>query len=442
MTVTPLTTSVVDPAETALAIADRLIDPAPIIAATGPAATSLSRGLAGTALLHARLSRHDRRFAGAADAHWARAARMNIETPPRTGGVFNGTGALAASLVLGVPYLPDPGRHHASIGRSVRWLASRATAMAAWQRDRRNAGDAGTPWQTFDVINGLAGIGRILLVAAQAGNPDAEPGLHAARDSLTAMIETPDGTRPGWWRPAPQNPAALADPHNVDAANTGLAHGIAGPLAFLAACQLTGHGSIRHAEAIRVASDWLLAWRDGDSWPPQITADDLAATATAPSARGRRDAWCYGAPGIGIALHTAGQALAAPDVVGVGRSAIDALAARPGQWDTEGATLCHGTAGVLLCAGAAGSTSTADTALSELIAQYDPRLSFLFPHSDHGTVTDEPGLLIGAAGIAMLLADIADPATPATWTAALLMPPATGPFRSPFSTTTEGRFPR
>ncbi|MDX6743615.1 lanthionine synthetase C family protein [Actinocorallia sp. A-T 12471] len=447
MTVSPIPTGVLHPVATAVAIADRLIDPVPIITATGPAATSLSRGLAGTALLHARLSRHDRRYAAAADAHWSRATHMNIETPPRTGGVFNGIGALAASLILGTPYLADPGRHQTSVDRSVRWLAARAAAVAAWQRDRRTAGDAGTPWQTFDVINGLAGIGRVLLAAAQEGHADAEEGLHAAQESLIAMIETPDGSRPGWWRPAPQHPAALADPHNVDAANTGLAHGIAGPLAFLAACQLTGHGSVRQAEAIRVASDWLLDWRDGDGWPPQITADDLAGTATAPSTRGRRDAWCYGAPGIGVALHAAGHALADPDLIGLGLAAIDALATRSGRWDTEGATICHGTAGVLLCAAAAGSISTTNAALAELTAQHDPRLPFLFSHSDHGTVTDEPGLLVGAAGIALLFADMAEPETPATWTAALLMPAATrrgerGPFHSLSSATTEGRFPR
>lgn len=445
MTTAPPSARDIDPAELAVAIADRLLDPSPVITAAGPAATSLSRGLAGTALLHARLSRHEDRFAAAADAHWARAARMNIDTPPRTGGVFNGAGALAASLILGTPYLPDPGRHTDSVRRSARWLASRATTMAAWQQDRRDAGDAGTPWQTFDVINGLAGIGRILLAAAQMGHDDAEPGLHAACDSLAAMIETPDGERPGWWRPASRHPAALADPHNIDAANTGLAHGIAGPLAFLAACQVTGYGSARTAGAIRAAAAWLLAWRSGDSWPPQVTADDLAGTAASPSTRGRRDAWCYGAPGIGIALLAAGRALDDPSLSAAGLAAIDALAARPETWDVEGPTLCHGVSGVLLCADAAGSTGTADAAIAELTAQYDPRLPLLFQHSDHGKATSEPGLLVGAAGIAMTLADrsaLATPAVPTAWTAALLLPSPARPFQSLPNATTEGMFPR
>jgi hypothetical protein len=428
-------------ADLAVAIADRLLDPEPIIAAAGPAATSLSRGLAGTALLHARLAATDRRFAAGAHTHWSRAVRINLDTPPRTGGVFNGVGALAASLILGTPYLPDPEPYQGAIRRSVRWLTDRAAAVAAWQRERRDAGRPGTPWQTFDVINGLSGVGRILLAAVHAGHDDAEPGLRAARDSLTAMIANPADDRPGWWRPAPDHPAALTDPHNYDAANTGLAHGIAGPLAFLAACHLTGWGSAAQADAIRTAAHWLLQWRTGDGWAPQVTADDLAGTSHRPSTRGRRDAWCYGAPGIGAALTAAGRALADPELTDAARSAMDALASRPGNWDTEGPTICHGSAGVLLCAEAIASPRTAAFAAESLLAQCDSRLPFFVRHRDHGRAADEPGLLMGAAGVALALADkggvpALSVATP--WTGALLLPP---PIPS-CTDTTEGRFPQ
>ncbi|MFC4585345.1 lanthionine synthetase C family protein [Sphaerisporangium corydalis] len=425
MTTTSPGTRTTDSAGAALAIADRLLDTEPIITAAGSAATSLSRGLAGTALLHARLSRCHPRFATAADLHWTRAARMNISAPPRTGGVFNGVGALAASLILGTPYLPDPGPYQAAVRRSVEWLTARAIAIAAWQQDWLDASQAGMPWQTYDLINGLSGIGRILLAAVQAGHLDAESGLLAASNSLTTMIETPRRDKPGWWRPQPHNPAALSDPHNCDAANTGLAHGIAGPLAFLAECQLAGRGCAAQPDAIRTAAHWLLQWRAGDSWPPQVTVDDLAGTSTSPSSRGRRDAWCYGAPGIGAALFAAGRAVADPRLIEAARSAIDALAVRTGEWDTEGPTVCHGSAGVLLCAGLTGSHVTADLAADALIAQYDPQLPFCFQHRDHGRTIDEPGLLVGAAGIALALADRSGLATrkpPTTWTAALLLP--------------------
>jgi lantibiotic biosynthesis protein len=423
-------------ADLAFSIAERLTDPEPIITAAGPAAASLSRGLAGTALLHARLSTHHPRFEAAAGLHWAQAAQLSSSGPSRAGGIFNGRGALATSLILGAPYLPDPGQHRRSVVRGAKWLASRAAVIAAWQDGRRQRGEAGTPWHTYDVINGLAGIGAVLLAAARAGHADAEPGLAAARDSLTAMIRFPAGGRPGWWRPDPRHPAALADPHNRDAANTGLAHGIAGPLAFLALCQLAGHGGDAQSEAIGVAAQWLLSWQAADGgWPPQVTAEDLAGTAAAPSSRGRRDAWCYGTPGVGTALIAAGLALADQDLAEQGRRAIDAMSSRADTWDTEGPTVCHGSAGVALCAQTAGSTATAARATGELLAQCDPALGFYFRHSDHGVTSDDPGLLTGAAGIALTLAEqggLAAPETAATWTAALLVPSAADlPVRQP-----------
>jgi hypothetical protein len=86
---------------------------------------------------------------------------------------------------------------------------------------------------------------------------------------------------------------------------------------------------------------------------------------------------------------------------------------------------------VLLCAEAAGSSSTADVALT---AQYDPQLPLFFQHRDHGLATDEPGLLVGAAGIVLALADrsgLAAPEVTTAWTAALLLPmPFSIPVRS------------
>ncbi|MEV6984660.1 lanthionine synthetase LanC family protein [Sphaerisporangium sp. NPDC051017] len=117
--------------------------------------------------------------------------------------------------------------------------------------------------------------------------------------------------------------------------------------------------------------------------------------------------------------------------------------ARPvGPARASGPTVCHGSAGVLLCADATGSNGTADIAADALTAQYDPQLPFFFQHHDHGRVTDEPGLLVGAAGIALALVDrsgLAAPEAPIAWTAALLLPT---PFQSPSDATIEGRFPR
>jgi thiopeptide-type bacteriocin biosynthesis protein len=409
-------------AEQALTTATRLLDTRLIREQVpGIRGASLSMGLAGTALLHARLAFIDPVFEEAAGQHWAEASRVGAAHSGGTGGIYSSPGALAASLIIGSGYLNDPGRHWAAATRGTHWLSARAVHLATWQRERISAGGAGTPWHVYDLINGLSGIGRVLLAATVAGHQEAEPGLTAARDTLTEMLLIPDGPRPGWWRPIPQNTHAAADPHNVDGANTGLAHGVAGPMAFLAACESAGYGSTEGRVAIRGAADWLLAWRDGDSWPPQITRANLEEAAPTTSRRGRRYAWCYGAPGIGQALTAAGRVLNDPIPTNAGAGALAALAERSDdQLDAEGPTVCHGHAGKC----AAGSHRAQANAAESVIRCFDRRHLFCFQHAQDRDRRDEPGLLTGAAGVALVLADygnLSAPTVPTRWDAVLLL---------------------
>jgi hypothetical protein len=215
-----------DSVQVALTVAERLLKPEEVIAAVpAPAGGSLAHGLAGTALLYARLSTADRVFAEAAAAHWAQAAIHAKRAGEDGAGTYHSPGGLAASLIIGPPYLPDPQTHHQATARAARWMSSRAVALAEQHREHIASGVVGTPWHVYDTIPGLAGVGRVLLAAVAAGH-DAEPGLLAALEVLTAMVHTRHGGRPGWWLPADQHPSGV----QVDAsgaATTGLAHGIA-----------------------------------------------------------------------------------------------------------------------------------------------------------------------------------------------------------------------
>jgi hypothetical protein len=336
----------------ALAVAERLLRPEAVLAAVpGREGASLAHGLAGTALLHARLATVDPVFRAAADSHWAAAASHARRHRAAGAGAFTTGGGLAASLIIGTGYLPDPAARQASAGRAAAWLARQAQRIAGDIDERRRAGDPCTPRAAYDVINGLAGIGRVLLAAVTAGLPAAEPGLLAALETLTTMIETPLGTRPGWWLPAFMHPPAVkAGPSG--SAVTGMAHGIAGPLTFLAAAQAGRRTVPGQDAAIRRASRWLLDWKaEGTSrWPASVSGTELDAR---PPGRvtGRQDAWCYGTPGIGAALALSGQALGDAAIAQAGAEAIASLASRPARaWDADGPTLCHGHAGVLQCA--------------------------------------------------------------------------------------------
>jgi lantibiotic biosynthesis protein len=409
----------------ALTTAERLLNPDVVLgAAPGTAGGSLAHGLAGTALLHARLSATDKTFETAAVRHWAVAAERIKRHGGGSAGTFNSPGGLAASLIIGSGYLPDPDSQRAVTVRAARWLSARSVDLARRHQKQLRAGRVGTPWAVYDSISGLAGIGRVLLAASICGHACAEPGLLAALDTLTAMSSDQYGKRPGWWLAASEHPP----PVTVDssgAATTGMAHGIAGPLALLAICESAGRTVPGQLEAIRHIAQWLLRWQldAAGGWAPYVTGDEMDSENPSP-VPGRRDAWCYGTPGIGRALALAGHALEDPQLVAVGDTAIASLGDRPVQrWDVDGPTLCHGHTGVLQCA-TTSAAATADRAAAAATATFDPELPFGFQHVENGSGRDEPGLLIGAAGIALALADHGElpaPTVPARWDSLLLL---------------------
>ncbi|MDX6738368.1 lanthionine synthetase LanC family protein [Actinocorallia sp. A-T 12471] len=361
---------------------------APEAAAVGGSGLS---GLAGTALLHARLSPLDPAFARAAAVHWEHALR----TSPRTGSsIHQPAGGVAASLILGTPCLPDPCAHADVVGRAVRWLSAQATSTAEE--------GAGRP-HSWDAINGLAATGRVLLAAAASGHAAAEPGLRAALTSVTAvLLDTRDAPRPGWWT-APEHHLRPATAPGSGSADTGLAHGVAGPLALLTAAVRARREVPRQTQAIERAADWLVRWRtpEGD-WPPQITGEALDTGRHRPL-RGRRDAWCYGTPGITNALRAAADTMERPAWAKAAADALAAFAAKP-AWDVEGPDVCHGHAGVLLAVPAASAAF--ERAYAALVAD---------------TVPSAPGLLTGAVGVALALAARSPSPQGEPWRACLLL---------------------
>lgn len=371
-------------------------DAARLVEDLGPVrAATLHDGLPGTALLLAALSRTDRHLAAAAASQWDTAAKLLTHTQPA--GIYSGSGALATSLILGSGYLPDSASQHAAVTHATAWLSARAQGLAQAQTQRHRDSRPGTPWAIYDAIQGLAGIGRILLAADQAGQrTPAAPGLTAALTTLTTMINAPARPHPGWWAPAPSHAPQPVQPQPLcGAATTGIAHGIAGPLAFIAAAHTAARTVPGQTTAIRTASQWLLTWRNpGGTWPDHIPSHALDQGPQPAAGPGRRDSWCYGNTGIGHALILAATALHDTDLYQHGTAALDTVAARPpDNWDTTGPGLCHGTAGVLLTALQHGHT-----ALSRAAEDHTLRLS-------NQAFSKNPGMLTGTVGTALALAD-------------------------------------
>lgn len=409
---------------TAIEVADRMLDPGVVLSHVRPrTAASLADGLPGTALLHARLASLDRRFSRAAAAHWTRAAEL-ARRSSGSGGVYATFGGLAASLVIGSPYLPDPETNKVATDRAVRWMAAYAVAIAEQHDAFVKSGGTGAPWHVYDTVSGLAGIGRVLLAASHDGHPDAERGLHAALGTLTTALAEPSGRRPGWWTAPDQLSSATGTggTEPTGTATTGLAHGVAGPLALLATSMTAGYAVSGQKAAVRHAANWLCQWKSEDAWPPYVTGDDLDAGAIV-HRPGRQTAWCYGVPGVCRALHLAGDALGDPDLTVVASAALSSLARRPEVWDAEGPTLCHGHAGVMQSVGGRNE-EVAAVAASALERFAEPARPFTFAHRDHGQAHNNPGFLTGAAGVALALAELAElPAAPVQtrWDALLLV---------------------
>ncbi|MFE5536276.1 lanthionine synthetase LanC family protein [Streptomyces sp. NPDC056519] len=390
-------------AAAALRIADVLADPVEV--ARGLPAErrhTLGEGLAGTALLHASLAAAVPGAAARARAHWQLAAGAIGDSRPD--GVYRGPGGLAASLLAGAGQVSQDVLPGDAVRDAVCWLSARTEAIASRQRPDPAPGPGTCPWSVYDVMSGLSGTGRILLAAHGAGwSGEAAPGLAAAMAALTRMVRSGTPDRPGWWLPAGHLPGtATGLPEG--AAITGMAHGIAGPLALLALAETTGPPFPRRRAAIRTAADWLLAVREGDSWPPRA-----GAAGTAPgrgTGSGRRHAWCYGAPGVTRALALASTALDDPQYARAAGHALTALAERPvAAWDTDGPGLCHGSAGILVCALRAGHR-----ALTENAAGLTLRLVAGTPSEPYGAPVaggTGVGFLNGAAGTALALAQYA-----------------------------------
>ena len=198
---------------------------------------------------------------------------------------------------------------------------------------------------SYDLLGGLAGIA----VYALARDDDAT--LAAITDALAERSENGNA-----WR-------------SLDGGlDLGLAHGVAGPIAILGKIAARGH-----ATAARLAADaarYLLAQRTPAGFPSYPGGPT-------------RLAWCYGEPGVSLALWHAGVA---PDLAWTSR--ID---------DTTviDAGLCHGAAGVAhICN--RFYQATGDPAHRDAARAWIERL-LTYPH-------DGTALLTGAAGVGLVLA--------------------------------------
>ena len=271
-----------------------------------------------------------------------------------------------------------------------------------------------------DLTDGLVGLGVYLL--SRLPGDAAYDGLARIVRRLDAIAE--DG--PTWWhRPVTLRQEEL-ELYPEGYLSLGMAHGQPGVVALLARLSAAGVPGAR--ELLRRATGALTAYaapeRDAlGRYPTVLSRADE-------DRPGSRLGWCYGDPGVAIALLAAGRALGDEAVVAEALATARAAASRPYDGSAiVDSGLCHGTAGLVLlftrlydATGEEGFAAAARRWYDVLLGQRVPG----GPYAGFRAILDAeagyvpvPGFLEGAAGAGLALLTAAAPSVPA-WDAVLL----------------------
>ncbi|RKF24678.1 lanthionine synthetase C family protein [Micromonospora globbae] len=386
---------------------------------------SLALGVPGIALLHVELAAAGLRPWQRAH-HWLTAATSGPVTTGPDSHPFHGAPALAHVLACAAAHQP---------GSYARALDGLDTAIAADARRRVAAAHARIDvgelpaLAEFDTIRGLTGLGAYLL-----RRPSGEKELRSVLEylvRLTTPLHRDGEALPGWWTGSGPN-GRTDDRFPGGHGNTGVAHGIAGPLTLLALAALQGVLVPGHLAAITTVCAWLDRWRSdtdaGPIWPYWITRAQLRA-GHAPKPSAQRPSWCYGTAGLAHAQQLAALATGDPvRRVAAGDALARALIDPRQLAATTDPSLCHGYAGLAHIAhriaadAPPGTAARLDARVPHLLRMIDP--AGAGPRRTAAALiaaAPGPGLLEGAAGVALAALSCSTASTPdSSWDSCLL----------------------
>jgi hypothetical protein len=350
----------------------------------------------------------DRCFQGegwdvSAHEHLTRAVQGTEAQPMHAAGLFAGLSGVAFTA----GYLSHDGTRYR---RLLQHLDEDALEMVADELGRDTG--SGVAVGAFDVISGWAGITAYLVT--REGTRVAPLTRQVVR-RLVELTHEADGL-PGWHTPGPLIvDRAMAQRHPGGVHNCGMAHGVTGLLAALCLAHRHGVDVPGLEDAVRRSAHWLAAQKADGGFPAVVPLD--AAQRVAPA----RDAWCYGGPGVAVALRQAGELLGDPELRTLATASIAEVLRRPvAARRIDGPGFCHGEAGLLqivlrLAQDEPALRPGAGELTQRLLARYDPGTRLGYRSVEPGGVeADRPGLLEGSTAIAMvLLASVS--AVPPDW---------------------------
>jgi hypothetical protein len=300
-----------------------------------------------------------------------------------------------------------------------------------------------SPWgDDYDLISGLVGLG--VWAVERAPRSHGEEAAESITRRLGELAERRDGGIT-WHTPSERMLASEAATFPQGQYNLGVAHGVPGVIGVLGEMVAAGLAAGEASELLAGAVAWLLrhAQPEGSASRFAYSVRPDVGEAPPPS----RLAWCYGDPGIAVALLVAARAAGEPEWERQAVATARVAAARPR--DDGGVVdggLCHGAAGLahlynrlFQATGDPLFKAEAVAWLERLLAQRQPGEGIagwrawrpigdlMRPDPQFGWVTDE-GLLTGATGIGLALLGAVSPVEPA-WDRILLasVPPRSAP---------------
>lgn len=269
----------------------------------------------------------------------------------------------------------------------------------------------------YDCMEGLSGIGRYLL---QYDDKESVSCTTAILHYLVALCRefTKNGDLvPGWYIPRSNQFLELEKiKYKQGNFNLGISHGIVGPLSLLSSSYMKGIRVEGQLQAIEAICTFLERWKQHDQygtiWPDRVSLEEYVADSRAEDTR-NNESWCYGIPGIGHTLLLAANALGDSARESLAIRAYQEMMSRPIEtWSITSPTFCHGFSGVVyllhkihLKHGRKWNRKCMDNALEVIFDEYKQELQFGFRNYDYGSMQN-PGLLVGTAGILLVLISI------------------------------------
>ena len=279
-----------------------------------------------------------------------------------------------------------------------------------------------------ELYNGLVGIGLYGLVRGRR----VESGMQIALRVVNALSMRAERDDDGvtWSTAAADLPPGESVDEMSAHYNMGMAHGLAGVLAFLARAWTAG---IEEAGwLVDATSRWLLAHRLDDDSPTRYPSWIEPGKPPRPA----RAAWCYGDAVIARALMAAADATGRPELRDEAAIAAHLAASRPASASgIADAGLCHGSTGFAHILNrlhqGSGDPDLADAARVWFEHALDVRgatpggIAGFSSWATDGPGTPfawrtDPGFLTGASGIALALLAATSPNEP-MWDAVLLL---------------------